>query len=323
VTRARSFVASRASELACAAVFLGLAVVTTDIRMDGPWREGALLALVGGTFVALYAAGLLAPAADRPATATSVLLVAALLIAFPALIRLARVLGVDEPLDESGTMAWVFGTLALLALVPALVQGSAAAALVVAAGLTGAVLAGFDWLFEPSGETAFRYLLAGLAGVFFLAGLAVEGRRPRHGVVLVAASGLAATGLGMLLTGFFFFSVLFEEAVINPGWGWQTAQLFAGVALLLYAAGRRQPGPGYLGVIVLVQFAFGAGVSLEPDPSLLGWPLGLFIAAAVLLAVALRPRGGALGAGVPAVPPEPPPTKVAGVAVDPRDSEAT
>jgi hypothetical protein len=323
VARARFFVATRATELACAAVFLALAAVATDIRMHEPWSEGALLALVGGTFAVIYAAGLLAPAADRPTTATSVLLVVALLVAFPALIRLARVLGVDEPLDESGTMTWVFGALALLALGPALARESAAAALVTAAGVTGAVLAGFDWLFEPSGETAFRYLLAGLAAVFFLAGLALEGRRPRHGVVLVAASGLAATGLGLLLTGFFFFSILFEEAVVNPGWGWQTAQLVAGVALLLYATGRRQPGPAYLGVIVLVQFVFGAGVTLEPEPSLLGWPLGLFIAAAVLLAVALRPRGGPPWAGVPAVPPEPPPTKVAGATVDPRDSEAT
>ena len=46
--------------------------------------------------------------------------------------------------------------------------------------------------------------------------------------------------------------------------------LLAGLALVAYAGGDREPGPGYLGVLVLVGFVIVA--ALGEDASV-GWPL--------------------------------------------------
>jgi hypothetical protein len=67
-------------------------------------------------------------------------------------------------------------------------------------------------------------------------------------------------------------------------------ELIFGLTLVGYATRTREPGPGYLGAIVLVEFLFGAIVRFEDHPSIKGWPLALLIIGAVILAATLRPR---------------------------------
>jgi hypothetical protein len=324
VTRARFVVADRAGGLAAASIFFALAAIAIQVRMESPWSDGALLVLAAGTFAVIYGLGLVAPVAfDKPVTSASVLIVVGLLVAPSALLQLARVLGADDPF-ASGTLTWMSGAFALLAFVPAARRASAASALLCAAGVTGVVLAGADWLFDLSGPRTFRYLLAGLAVVFFLAGLSVGGRRPRHGVVLVNAAGLVAVALGFLLTTFIFGAIVpFGDSASGQPWGWQALQLIGGLALVAYAAGDREPGPGYLGAIVLIQFLVGAAIKFEEHPSITGWPLALLIIGAVISAVTLRPRRRPPDIGVPAVPREPEPALSAGASVDPDDPAAT
>jgi peptidoglycan/LPS O-acetylase OafA/YrhL len=287
---ARGVVADRTAGLAAASIFFGLASIAIQIRMEEPWSDGALFALAAVTFVVIYALALAAPAAfDRPTVDGSVLIVVALLLAPLALLQLSRVLGVDDP-GAPGTLTWMSAAYVLIAAVPAARRGSAIATLLAAAGVAGVVLAGATWLFDLEGESTYRYLLTALAVGFFAAGLTVGGSRPRHGVVLVDAAGLAAVALGVLLTGVFFIGAFFGEGPSQP-WGWQLMELLGGLALAGYAASNREPGPGYLSVAVLAQFVFGVAISFDDDPSITGWPLALLIIGAVILAATLRPRG--------------------------------
>jgi hypothetical protein len=301
MTDARRFVADRAPGLAASAVILGLAVLAVEFRMGDVWSDGAQLALLGGAAAAFFGLGLLGPRiADRPAAETSVLLVVGLVIAFLALLQLAVVLDADE--FTSGTFTWIFAAWGVLCLIAAGRCGSAVAALLAAGAATGLVLVGVDWLFDPTSLSTFRYLLTGLAVVFFLAGLSAGGSRPRHGVVLVGAAGLAAIGLGFLLTVELVASLF--GGLVSPfladgdnvasaysqSWGWQLVELIFGLALVAYATSTREPGPGYLGAIVLIEFLIAAVLRIEDEPSIKGWPLALLIGGAVILVYTLRPR---------------------------------
>jgi hypothetical protein len=300
----RGFIADRATGLAAAAVLFALGVLAVLFRMGDVWSDGAILALIGGTAVIIFGLGLLGPlAVDRPTSETSVLLVTGLLLALPGLLQLAVVLGVDDPLAGSGTLTWVFAAWTACGLVATVGRGSAIGGLFAALGATGVVLAGSDWLFDLSGLNTFRYLLAALTVVFFLAGLSASGggSRRRHGVVLVGAAGLTALTLGTLLTLELFVNLfgsvatnLFsggeETGSATISWGWELFQLVVGLGLIAFSARDREPGPGYLGVVVLSFFLIGAVVKIEANPSINGWPLALLIAGAVILVVTLRPR---------------------------------
>jgi hypothetical protein len=297
----RGFVADRAAGLAAAAVLFALGVLAVLFRMGDVWSDGAILALIGGTAVIIFGLGLLGPlAVDRPTSETSVLLVTGLLLALPALLQLAVVLGVDDPLAGAGTLTWVFAAWTACGLVATVGRGSAIGGLFAALGATGVVLAASDWLFDLSGFNTFRYLLAALTVVFFLTGLSMGGSRRRHGVVLVGAAGLTALTLGTLLTLELFVALfgsvatsLFsggESSSATISWGWELFQLLVGLALIGFSARDREPGPGYLGVVVLSFFLIGAVVKIEANPSITGWPLALLIAGAVILVVTLRPR---------------------------------
>jgi hypothetical protein len=236
---------------------------------------------------------------DRPAASTSVLIVVGLVIALPALLQLATVLGVDDPFSESGTLTWVFAAWGAICLSAVVVQGSAIALLFTALAAIAVVLVGSDWIFDLTSLDTFRYLLAVLTGFFFLAAL-VAGGRPRQSAVLADAAGIAAIGLGALLTIELFVSLFGSIATsIFSGeegtsatvpWGWELFELLAGLALLWFAARDREPGPAYFGGIVLTFFLLGAIVKIEDNPSITGWPLALLIMGSVILAVTLRPR---------------------------------
>jgi hypothetical protein len=302
MSETRGFVADRAAGLAAAAVLFALGVLAVLLRMGDVWSDGAILAVIGGTAVIIFGLGLLGPLAiDRPTSATSVLLLTGLLLALPALLQLAVVLGVDDPLAGSGTLTWVFAAWTALGLIAGVWRGSAIGFLLGAVGATATVLVGADWIFDLSGLRTFRWLLAGLTVVFFLAGLGMGGPRRRHGVVLVGAAGLTALTLGALLTlelflaafgsvATSFFSGGDETASVTVPWGWELFQLVVGLGLIAFAARDRDPGPGYLGVLVLSFFLVGAVVKIEQNPSITGWPLALLIAGAMVLAATLRPR---------------------------------
>jgi hypothetical protein len=183
---------------------------------------------------------------------------------------------------------------------------SASATLIAAVAGGVALLAFVAWAWHPEGFGAFRWVLLVLIAGFGLGALSQRDRRRRHAVALTDAAALAALALAVTLhldtgiTGAVFAPGGTAEPappapVAGPGWGWQLVLFAVAFGLIAYAAVDREPGPGYLGVAVLLLTILVAG---EGGTSFVGWPLVLALAAGGLLAVGLRPSAP--------LPPEPP-----------------
>jgi hypothetical protein len=92
----------------------------------------------------------------------------------------------------------------------------------------------------------------------------------------------------------------------HAGTGWELVLLAVGLALVAYAGVDREPGPGYLGFVVLVLFVAIAGPRSVSGASLIGWPILLLLLGGAGVAAGLRPRRD-----LPPEPgpPEPPPPR--------------
>jgi len=303
----------RGDVIAAGALVLGVAVLMINVRMNAKWDSGVLLvidalaaALVGGM-------GLLASLeGPAPRPYHSLLLLVGLALVAASLYRLAQVLGTDHPLSASGTVTWIGLVLVAAAVYSAWWANSAASSLV--AGIAGTVtlLSFVKWAFDPSGVSPFRYLLLLVLAATALVAVSWRDRRRRHAVAAVDVSGVAALGLALT-----FIAVPVAVPAVSlagrmgaggPGFGWALVLLSAGCGLIAYAAVDREPGPAYLGVLVLVAAVATIG---RPDPSggsLLGWPIVLALVGAGGVALGLRPRlplPPAPDAGAPEAPPTP------------------
>jgi hypothetical protein len=147
--------------------------------------------------------------------------------------------------------------------------------------------------------------------VFGVAAIGQRDRRPRHGVALIDAAGLAVLAIALSFVAEQGLMGLVAEGDESPGfgvgWGWELLIVAVGFGLIAYSSVDRQPGPAYLGVLNLIVFAILTSLAVNgSDATLLGWPIVLAAAAVFLLAVGLRPT-------TPAPPPpdidapEPPP----------------
>lgn len=101
--------------------------------------------------------------------------------------------------------------------------------------------------------------------------------------------------------------------------GWDLLALLSGLALVVYAARTGLRGPGYVGAVVLLVFAYSVGLDLDddsPEGKIVGWPLLVLVVGAGLFAYSMRGRGSALGGGSTQREPSP----AAGAAADPPPS---
>src|SRR4051812_26732266 len=278
----------RGPMVAAGLVTLAVAIFLVDIRFTTDWSAGGRLVVTA--IPALLALGVawFAPLDDVPPPWLSPILVVELVLVLLALGNLADALGADGEFQTSGSLTWIGLLVTMLAVVSSRRHNSAVMALL--AGLIGTVtlLAAVDWIFDlGSPLRTFRWLLMLAAILLGAAGISVRGARPRHGVALINAAGLVTLGLA------FTFAV---GAIASPfgsgataGWGWELFVLLVGAALVGFAVTNKEPGPGYLGAIVLLAFVLMAANSGE-SPSLVGWPLVLLVVAIALLALGLRPR---------------------------------
>jgi len=291
----------RGDLIAAGAVPLALGVLLINARMNESWGTGILLVTSALGCALVLGMGLLAPREEeRPRAYQQVLLLAGQALGLVALARLAQVLGADEPLNASGSLTWIFLVVALGAAWIARTHRSAVCALVAALAGIVFVLAFVDWAFSPDGPSTLRWMLLALAIAFVLAALALrERRRRRESVYLVDAAGTAIAVLG-----FTFFAALFSplgflgapEGV--PGAGWKLVLLAAGLGLVAYACVEREPGPAYLGTLVLLLFVLYAAIPGADGASLWFWPLALLLVGGAAVGAGLRPRRE--------LPPEPP-----------------
>ena len=278
--------------IAAGAVVLATGLALLELRMSDRLGAGAHLLVLAASAALLLWLGLQAPNEDdRPPAYQSVLLVTGLVILYPALLRLAEVLGADIGDLAPGTIVWTSLIQAAVALGVALTRRSAVAGLIGAVALGAAFLATVDWLFEPSSFVAFRWLFALIALVLVLASLALRASRPRQAELLIDAAAVAILVIALQGLSSVVLSTLIPfggppgEALPNL---WEAVVVGAGCGLMSYGAAERLPGPAWLGVANLL--AFVAAASLGAEETLEWWPVALLVRGLGTSAAGLRPR---------------------------------
>jgi hypothetical protein len=226
---------------------------------------------------------------DEPRAYQSVLFVATIALFVAALAELGVLLGAGDLGGSARTTTWELALVAVFALAFAIARNSAVCTLIGSLAAGGAVLAAVNWIWEPDGFATDRWVLLGLTVVYGFAAIGQRDRRPRHGVALIDAAGLAV----LVISGSFVFNAFFFGEGVEPAgvaWGWELLTLGAGFGLIAYSSVDRQPGPAYLGVANLILFTVITSSDISAaGATLLGWPLALALAAAGLLAIGLRP----------------------------------
>jgi hypothetical protein len=278
--------------IAAGAVLLTVGVALTELRLGTEIGAGVHVLLLAASCAAVLGLGLQAPNEDgRPPAYQSVLLVCGLLLLYPALLRLADVLGADLADGvAAGTLVWTGIPMTAVAAWTAATRRSAICALIAAAAAAVTLLAAVRWIFHPESFTVSRWLLLLLAGVLVVLSLALRGSRPRHAELLVDGAALAILAIALQgLVGTLVSSLVpFGGPPVQPLAGfWELVVLAAGCGLVAYGAVDRAPGPAWLGVANLVAFVV---ATAQGEMTLRWWPLVLLILGAGTMAAGLRPR---------------------------------
>jgi hypothetical protein len=279
--------------IAAGAVVLAAGLAVFELRLDDKLALGVHFLILGIAAGIVLALGLQAPNEDgRPPAYQSVLLVTGLLLLYGALLRLAFTLGAEDFFTDfpAGELTWTSLLVAGTALYAAVFRRSAFCLLL--AAITGAIalLAAWDWAFEPETFTASRWLLALIAAGLVLVALSLRAGLPRQAELLIDAAGLAILFIGLQGVWVTFFAATGALPVERPALPdlWELIVLGAGCGLVAFGAIDRSPGPAWLGFANLVVFVVATGV--EQDESVYFWPIALILLGGVAMAAGLRPR---------------------------------
>jgi hypothetical protein len=279
--------------IAAGAVVLAIGLATAEVRLSGRLSPPVHLLITGSAAALTLALGLQAPnEGGRPPAYQSVLLVTGLLLLYPALLRLADVLGAELTAGfPAGELTWVSLVEAGVALYAALRRRSSICLLLAAIAGTVALLSGWEWVFENGTFTASRWLLLLVAIALVLIALALRAGWQRYSELLIDGAGLAILAIGLqAIVSFFIRSLSLFDAPsgpLLPGF-WELVLLAAGCGLVAYGALERSPGPAWLGVANLAAFVLAAGTF--SDETLYWWPLLLLALGGGAMAAGLRPR---------------------------------
>ena len=275
--------------IAAGAVLTTVGLALVELRADD-LADGWRALIVGAAAALTLGLGAQAPnEGGRPPAYQSVLLVCGLLLSYPALLHLGGALNGDGG-PGSGLFVWTGLAQSALAGWVAAYRRSAIAALISALAAGIALLAAVDWIFDPSGFGAARWILLVLAGVLVLAGLALRAGRPRHAELLIDAAALAILAIagealvGVVIGVFAPFGTV--PASPLPGF-WELVVLVAGCGLVAFGAVDRSAGPAWLGVANLLAFAVLVG---QGESTLHWWPVVLLVLGVGTMLAGLRPR---------------------------------
>jgi hypothetical protein len=277
--------------IAAGAVALAVGLALAELRIADALTPGYHLFALGIAAGVVLALGVQAPNEDeRPPAYRSVLLVTGLALLYGALLRLADALGDTTDDLPMATITLTALAEAAVALALAVRGRSAVCGLLAAVFAMVAVLAAWEWVFDPDGFGVARWLLGLGAAGLVLGSLVLRATRPRQAELLVDAAGLAILAIGLeailAAVGIFVGFVGFGAPDL-PGF-WKLVVLGAGFGLVAFGAIDRAPGPAWLGVANLATFVVVTGVG--GDETLRWWPLLLIVVGAGAMAAGLRPR---------------------------------
>jgi hypothetical protein len=297
--------------LALAAILVVTTVGMLEVRFDEKWGSGVHLALAAVAFAGLFFLGTRERHADAPPVYQSVLLVSAMLLLLQAVFRLGDVVK-EDPLESSITIAWMAGLFAAVAALAALRYGSAVCALFAALGLVTTVLALLDEVTEGLDAEDFRLYLSLLAVAFGAAAAWLRRQgRPRHAVQLVNAAAIVLIGVAVTIFVEGVFGAFAETFGGDedfgedgePGFatdsGWELVLMIGSFWIIAYGGLRREPGPMWLGALLLTLSITIAAAPKDPDEAtIVGWPLVAIILTGVAFWMAYnRPSAGGTPAG--------------------------
>jgi hypothetical protein len=271
--------------IAAGAVVFAAGLSLAAIRLDDELAAIVKLLMFAPTAALLLAIGLQAPSEEgRPPAYQSVLLVTGLLLLWIALVWLAELLGADGLTARTDT--WTGLLVSGSAAFAAFRTRSAICLLIAVIALGVSLVSGIEWIFDPDGFTASRWLLLLLAAALVIGSLGLRAGAPRQSELLVVGAGLAP--LTIALQGL-WVSLFFGRGgtEVLPGF-WELVVLASAFGLLAYSAVDRVPGPAWLGLANLLAFMGNAAVA--DDDTLYWWPLLLIVLGAVGLIAGLRPR---------------------------------
>jgi hypothetical protein len=292
--------AHRGPLIASGAVVVTLGIALEELRLSDKLGNGVHLAILVLSAAVMLGLGVqFRPEGGRPPAFQSVLLVCGLGLLYAALLTLANVLGADFDRFSPGAFVWTSLIVGAVATWAALERASAICALIAAVAFAIAVLSFWDWLFHPSGQAAFRWLLALMALALVLFSLVARGGWPRHAEQLVNAAAIAVLAIGLSgVAGAVVAAISpFGAAPSSPLPGfWELVLVAAGCGLIAYGAIDRAPGAAWLGLANLLTFT--VAVTAGADETLAWWPLLLLMLGVGTMAAGLRPRAP--------LPPEPP-----------------
>jgi hypothetical protein len=277
--------------IAAGAVVLAAGLILFELRLMNELSDVVHFLVLGVPAGVILALGLQAPNEDgTPPAYQSVLLVTGLLLLLPALLRLADVLGAENPDDfPAGELTWTLAVVAGVALYASLRRNSAICLLLAAIAGVGSLLACWEWVFAPGTFAASRWLLAASAAALVMGGLALRDGAPRKSELLIDAAGLAILFIAVqgLFVALFDEGETFASSQPLPNF-WELVVFGGAVGGLAYGALDRSPGPAWLGFANLV--AFIGAVGLDADATLYFWPLALLLVGALMMGAGLRPR---------------------------------
>jgi hypothetical protein len=285
----------RGGILAVGGVLLAAAVAMLNTRLDESWGDGVHLVVALAAFLLVFGLAVRAPRVDDAPAYQTTLALAGLALLVLVLARLAQVLGVDDPFSTSGTLIWTSLVFASVAAFAALRFRSVPSALLAGVAVVVAVLAFVDEVFDPDGVDTFRWII--LVLVLAFAAIAVflhQGPRSGFGVQAVNVAGLLLVALGASFVGLAAAAAAAAAlgggvSAEEVGFGWKAVLLLGALGVLAYGAVRRERGPGYIGVLALL-LAIAVIARPDEEPTIVGWPLVLLLAAGAALAAGLAPR---------------------------------
>jgi hypothetical protein len=275
-----------------------LVLLFRKTQLTHDWGELPVFLVYGATAALLYGMGFWGArlsAAPRPWQILYV--VFGLFFILAALNAFVDLVGgnTGAPLNA----AWIFLLTGVAGFAAALIAGVRVGCLLGALALIVSWLALWDELLDQgigADVGTLRGLLVVVALILLVVAalVAVRGRPDGGGSDVVTAAGIAAVAAGAIsivaLAGALFpFS---SGGAVGTNTFWDSELLVASLLLLLYASASGVRGPGYVGAFGVLAFAFVVGFNLDDpahDPSLVGWPLVLLLAAAALLVVSILP----------------------------------
>ncbi|HEX2126316.1 MAG TPA: hypothetical protein VHF45_07135 [Thermoleophilaceae bacterium] len=290
----RPAVLPTSAELFAGAVAAAVAaLVLIELRFDGDWPAGVLLAVAAVGFTAVFGLGLRGgrPAAGPPSH-RSALLIAGLVLLVVVLARLVDLLTDGDSPEVAVAVA--AGAFVVVAAGIGLAYRSAACTLMAAIGVGVLVLALVAAADDPDSERPFAWAFVTYTGVMLGGGVLLRAfDERRHSTQLANAAAIALILFAYGVDLFFGFESIDGE---GGGYGlareWEVALIVGSLGTLLFGLFFRERGPAWGGGAALAIAVFSVSGEADETPTLVGWPVFL-IAAALLLAVAAGLRGRA------------------------------